>query len=203
MTSDTLLLARLASSIPFTVCIDLGTGTGGVLRCMDHSGNGLAVGIDNSPEALARFDRRFGEPVLCPVETAVRAFRSGCADLVLANPPYFVSGRGRPSPNRLRGQAREAAPMTIHRFIFAGAHLLRPGGTMAITCRSRFRKELEQGMRAAGFLRAQEVSGDGVLALVALLGDPLVPENGSGVEGGVGVGSLKQFHPQPPHSRFS
>lgn len=171
VTSDTLLLARLASSIPFKVCIDLGTGTGGVLRCMDHSGKGLAVGIDKSPEALARFDRRFGEPVLCPVETAVRAFRRGCADLVLANPPYFVSGRGRPSPNRLRAQARQGTPMTVHRFIFAGAHLLRPRGTMVITCRRQSLEGLRQGLRAAGFLPAREVPGEGVLALVALLGN--------------------------------
>jgi tRNA1(Val) A37 N6-methylase TrmN6 len=115
------------------VCFDLGTGTGGVLRCMDRSGKGLVVGIDNSREALAGFHRGFGEAVLCPVENASRTFRKGCADLVLANPPYFVSDRGRPSPDRLRGQAREAAPMTIYRFIFAGAHLLRPGGTMAVT----------------------------------------------------------------------
>lgn len=173
------------------MCFDLGTGTGGVLRCMEYGGKGLAVGIDSSPEALARFDRRFGEPVLCPVENAARTFRKGCADLVLANPPYFVSGRGRPSPNRLRAQARQGTPLTIHRFIFAGAHLLRPGGTMVITCRRQSLEELEQGLRAAGFLPGREVQGEGVLALVALLGNPPGSENGGGIVGGVGVGSLE------------
>jgi tRNA1(Val) A37 N6-methylase TrmN6 len=173
-TSDTLLLADAASSINFKTCFDLGTGTGEVLRNTQVKG-GFRVGLDLSPEALALFDRRFGQPVLCPVERVYRTFRRGCADLVLANPPYNVRGKGRISPDRLRRQARTGDPLTVHRFVFAAAFLLRPGGTLVITAPQAGLQNLETAVRAAGFTGVAVIGAWGAHGISAVMGDTAVP----------------------------
>lgn len=125
------------------------------------------MGIDVSFQALSLFDRRFGQPVLCSVEQVGSTFRECCADLVLANPPYHVKGRGRDSPDELRDQARAGTPLTIHRFIFAGACLLRKGGTMVMTFREEQYAGISTGLKAAGFTSLQVIRGRGVQAVRA------------------------------------
>ncbi|HRW78713.1 MAG TPA: hypothetical protein P5207_08605, partial [Candidatus Sabulitectum sp.] len=160
ITSDTLLLARAASRIPFRVCIDLGTGTGGVLRNL-LSGDGLRIGVDISFEALAGFPSDAGSPVLCPVEMIPSVFRKGCADLVTANPPYFHRGSGRTPPGEYRRLSRMGDPLLQARFVFSGAFLLRPGGTMLLSCREERILESETCLRAAGFSRIGRLSDGG------------------------------------------
>ena len=106
ITTDTLLLAELAGDVPCRVCFDLGTGTGEVLKNAGLHDN-FSVGIDISFEALKVFDKAFGQPVNCPVEMVSSIFTAGCADLVLANPPYNTADNGRTSPDPMRREARE------------------------------------------------------------------------------------------------
>lgn len=168
VTTDTLLLARLARDVKSSVCFDLGTGTGEVLS---NAGlrNVFSVGIDVSFQALALFDRSTGQPVLCSVETVPSMFRKGCADLVLANPPYNVADNGRKSPDPLRREARDGDSLLLYRFIFAGAHLLREGGCMIVTGRHERRAEIEFGFRAAGFYCIEKYDQGRVVAVKALL----------------------------------
>jgi tRNA1(Val) A37 N6-methylase TrmN6 len=167
ITTDTLLLAELAGSVSCAVCFDLGTGTGGVLSNADLQGAGdvFRVGVDISMEALRMFDRHSGQPVNCSVEMISSVFARGCADLVLANPPYNTAGRGRVSPDRFRQEARSGDSLLVLRFIFAGAHLLKSGGCMIITARPEALPELETGMRAAGFCRLLRFEKKGVAAV--------------------------------------
>jgi len=170
VTSDTLLLAELAGTCPCTVCVDLGTGTGEVLR-FAHLSEAFRVGIDFSPVALSMFPAEAGQPVLCSVQQIPSTFRPACADLVLANPPYNTYGEGRASPDVLRSEAREGDSLLLHRFIFAGAHLLKPSGFMVITGRRERKTEMEIGLRAAGFHQVELFDRGRVIALKALLSD--------------------------------
>jgi len=168
----------------YDLCFDLGTGTGAVFRNASPSG-GFRVGIDSSREVLGHFDRACGQPVLCPVEHVSRAFRSGCADLVVANPPYFRIGCGRRSPDLHRDRARTGDSLLLYRFIFAGAYLLKPGGVMILTVREEGVEGACTGFRAGGFPDPVVVRSRGVFAVRGLLGDPFDPENRSGEIGGV------------------
>ncbi|MCD6587031.1 MAG: hypothetical protein J7K88_00610 [Candidatus Fermentibacteraceae bacterium] len=171
ITTDTLLLAELAGDVPCRVCFDLGTGTGEVLKNADLYGGScvFSVGIDVSFEALKKFDKAFGQPVNCSVEMVSSVFTGGCADLVLANPPYNTAGKGRPSPDSTRREAREGDSLLVYRFIFAGAYLLEPGGCMIITGRPAAMSITETGMRAAGFCRLERFEKQGVSAVKAFL----------------------------------
>jgi len=168
ITTDTLLLAELAGDVPCRVCFDLGTGTGEVLKNAGLHDN-FSVGIDVSFEALKVFDKAFGQPVNCPVEMVSSIFSAGCADLVLANPPYNTADNGRTSPDPMRREAREGDSLLLYRFIFAGAHLLEPGGCMIITCKPATLSKTETGMLAAGFYRLERFEKQGVSAVKAFL----------------------------------
>ncbi len=167
ITTDTLLLAELADTIQCEVCFDLGTGTGEVFKHANLE-DAFTVGVDISMTALKLFDRATGQPVLCPVEMVSSVFKKGCADLVLANPPYNTTDQSRTSPDPLRKEAREGDPLLLYRFIFAGAHLLKPGGCMIITGRSKRREEIESGFCAAGFHRMEKLERGRVMVMKAL-----------------------------------
>ncbi len=115
------------------------------------------------------FDRTVGQPVLCPVNMVSSVFRKRCAELVLANPPYNIADQGRTSPDCGRREAREGNPLLLHRFIFAGAHLLKTGGCMIITGRREKIEDIECGLRAAGFYRVERIERCRVVAVKALL----------------------------------
>ncbi len=168
VTTDTLLLAELAASIPCQVCFDLGTGTGEVLKNASFEDT-FSVGVDISTSALKLFDTQVGQPVLCSVSRISSLFREGCADLVLANPPYNDSENSRPSPDPLRREAREGGPLLLYRFIFAGAHLLKPGGCMIITGRLNKSDDIETGLLSAGFANIEKFGKGKVIAMKARL----------------------------------
>lgn len=168
ITDDTLFLAELAGSDPCSVCFDLGTGTGAVLKHASLE-DAFRVGIDLSFQALRLFDRDAGQPVQCCVSMVFSVFLKGCADLVLANPPYYTVADSRHSPDPLRREARQGDPLLLYRFIFAGAHLLRSGGCMIITGREEKIPGMKCGLRAAGFSRIEELRRGRVIAIKAIL----------------------------------
>ncbi len=150
ITTDTLLLADSAAVFSPEICFDLGTGTGEILK---NSGflNSFLIGIDISLELLKYFDKSIGQPVLCSVAMVNHTFKANCADLVLANPPYFDSTASRKSPDRFRQQARAGDSLLLYRFIFAAAYLLKKGGHLLVSGRSSDADKIEQGLRAADF----------------------------------------------------
>ncbi|MCK5840963.1 MAG: hypothetical protein KAH31_02255 [Candidatus Sabulitectum sp.] len=168
ITDDTLFLAELAGSVPCSVCFDLGTGTGAVLKNASLE-DAFRIGIDLSFQALRLFDRAAGQPVQCCVGMVSSVFLKGCADLVLANPPYNTLTDCRHSPDPLRREARQGDSLLLYRFIFAGAHLLRSGGCMIITGREEKIPGMKCGLRAAGFSRIEEFRRGRVIAIKAIL----------------------------------
>lgn len=165
-----MLLSELAGRYPSRICFDLGTGTGEVLNNTDFEDRDtFAVGLDVSMQALSMFSVSCAQPVLCPVELVSSVFRRGCADLVLANPPYNSVNSGRLSPDMYRREARSGDQLLVYRFVFAGAHLLRPGGCMIITGRSEKIPAMEQAFRAAGFCDLTNVKRGRVAAVTGLM----------------------------------
>jgi tRNA1(Val) A37 N6-methylase TrmN6 len=144
-TSDTLVLAASAPDIPpGSLAFDLGTGCGEVIRIASLRNEGSCwVGIDCREEALMSFlgwadTPGAGSgffPVCCLVEDVASAFPAGCADAVLANPPYGVTGRVRAAPDRHREMYRSGSDRLLHEFIRASAHLLRSHGRMVMVNR--------------------------------------------------------------------
>ncbi|MCK5786800.1 MAG: methyltransferase [Candidatus Sabulitectum sp.] len=170
ITTDTLLIAEMAGTVPCRVCFDLGTGTGEILRNTDFLNKGVfTVGIDISHDALRLFDRTAGQPVLCGVNAISSVFRKACADLVLANPPYNIAGEGRASIDPLRQEARTGNPLLLYRFIFAAAYLLRSGGHFIISGRKERAEEIRTGLYAAGFSQIERSERGRVLAVKALM----------------------------------
>lgn len=168
ITDDTLFLAELAGDVPCRICFDLGTGTGAVLEAATFK-DAFRVGIDISIQALRLFDRAAGQPVQCSVSMVSSVFKKGCADLVLANPPYNTVTDCRHSPDPLRQEARQGDSLLLYRFIFAGAHLLRSGGCMIITGREEKIPRMKCGLRAAGFSSIEEFKRGRVIAIKAIL----------------------------------
>lgn len=183
-TSDTLLLADAVSALPYRICFDLGTGTGGIFKNTTLTKD-LRIGIDFSFKALTCFDTRFGQPVLCSVEQVSSTFRKACADLVVANPPYHIRDRSRRSSDEARDQARSGDALALYRFIFAGAHLLRRGGTIIVTTRGKDIERVSTGLQAAGFISLEIIRTRGVFAVKGLLGDSLGSKNSSSEISGI------------------
>lgn len=106
-TTDSVILAREASAAcTGGLAFDLGTGAGEVPRLVSEmNGSIVWIGLDTCPESL-RLSRGAVLPVLAGVGQVPALFPVGIADLVTANPPYFVSGSGRPSPDPAREGAR-------------------------------------------------------------------------------------------------
>ncbi len=74
-------------------------------------------------------------PVCCRIEDVISVFPGGCADIVLTNPPYGVSGSVRAAPGRQRELSRSGSDLLLYTFIRASAHLLRPRGRMVMVNR--------------------------------------------------------------------
>ncbi len=159
-------MAEIASTVPSKICFDLGTGTGEILKNATLE-NVFSVGIDISAEALLLFDTKKGQPVLCSVKFISSVFKKECADLVIANPPYGINGQGRGSPDKLRNQARHGDSLLLYRFIFAGGHLLKPGGIMIISCGKEKKEDTKFGFRAAGFCIVKEYQRNRVSVIKA------------------------------------
>ncbi len=121
-------------------------------------------------EALACFDPAYGQPVLCHIKQISSIFRKDCADLVVANPPFYQIGRSRRSGDFERDQARAGDSLTLFRFIFAGAHLLKSGGTIIVSAREEDTERVYTGLRAAGFVSISTIRSRGVTAVRGLLG---------------------------------
>lgn len=172
MTTDTVLLANEASTAcPAGLAFDLGTGTGDVPRLVSEVNRSLVwIGLDTSRDSLL-LARDVLLPVLAGVDQVPSLFPGGIADLVTANPPYFVHGSGRTSPDPAREVARRGGPLLVYMFVFAAAHLLKPEGVFLLTFRWGDGRDVETAVRASG-IRLGSISQQGRTGLLAGLGRP-------------------------------
>lgn len=171
-TTDSAILANEASkACTGGLAFDLGTGAGEVPRLVSEvNGSILWIGLDTCPDSLL-LSRDAVLPVLAGVGQVPALFPKGIADLVTANPPYFVSGSGRPCPDPAREGARRGGPLLLYMFVFAAAHLLKPDGVFLLTFRWGAERDVETAVRASG-IRLGRMARHGRTGLLSGLGRP-------------------------------
>ena len=204
VTTDTLLLACSLDVPPGSLVIEMGCGSCGAM---------LAASEINPGCTWAGFDLRFAPLLeeislqsttsspqpLFPVQADVSAppFRHGIADAVMCNPPFAREGDCRPSPVRTRELSRCSPPLLLHRFIRAGAALLREDGKLLLVNRPAMLGEMLLGFEASGIAaeKVQPVGMPGRSARSVVL---------SGRKGGrAGLRLLPQRTPESILERFS
>jgi tRNA1Val (adenine37-N6)-methyltransferase len=162
-----------------SIVFELGSGEGAAIVEAHHANTGcLWTGIDCRYEALMRSkdaaashpDLQYN-PVCCLVEDVTKVFPEGCADLVLMNPPYNVSDRGRISPESDRGVARSGNCLLVYEFLRSASHLLRMGGRMVMVNRPAELCRILTGCSAAGLnpCSLQPVGENGQPAVIVVI----------------------------------
>lgn len=156
---DPVLLACFVRAGKAERIVDLGTGSGIIPLLLAHlAPDSVLTGIERQSSLLERarknvelngFDAR-----IRILEGDVRAIDtiapSGCADLVVSNPPYRTADSGRIAPDNERGQARHELAGGLAEFVSAAQWLTKFGGNFAIVYPAARVAELIACMRSAG-----------------------------------------------------
>jgi len=141
--SDAVLLAAACHPPTGGHVVELGCGTGSAMMCVavrrpDIRFTGLE--IDAATADLAAFNiRRNGlgqRGRVLAGNVAGLPLADSSADLVLANPPFFVESRHRRSPDVNRDLARAETGARLSDWVTAAIHLLRPDGEAIFILRS-------------------------------------------------------------------
>ncbi len=160
LTRDALALARFATLHPGDRVCDLGCGVGNLLiplaaRCPRREGLTLD-GVELRPaaaglcrESLARSGLA-GTIVTGDLNGRHPELPWGSYDLVVANPPYFLSAAGAASPSAARSAARTEGSFTLQAACKAAGRLGKNGGRFALCLRPERLAELFEALREAG-----------------------------------------------------
>lgn len=187
--SDAVLLAAACHPPQGGRALELGCGTGLPMLCLGWRRPDVrAAGLERDPAtaALAAFNVRRNlmadrMTVVCG-DVAAPPVAPGGFDLVLANPPYFVEGRHRRSPEAARDRARAETTAALADWVGAAARALTPDGAMVFILRAE---------RLAEFLNALP-AGFGAEVL-PLLGRPGRPAKRCLVRAGGGLRGVRDF----------
>lgn len=150
---DALILADFASTRRASRACDLGAGVGAVALCMWANGSAKAIDLVENDEAHAALAERNiaanGAAHLHVVRRDVAAHaraNRGVYDLVVANPPYFAPGTGRPSKDATRNaRSGDLAP-----FVKAARALIGARGRFCIVYPAQSFASLVETLRASG-----------------------------------------------------
>lgn len=138
---DPILLARFVSLKPGERIFDLGTGNGILpLLLAKLTDARELIGIELQQSLAARAKRNVEANFLqhrveilhVDLRQSQRLYPSGCADLVVTNPPYRRVDSGRKAPNQERAAARHELFGGLNEFMSAAGWLLKNGGTLAL-----------------------------------------------------------------------
>lgn len=169
-TSDALLLARAVADTEPASLVDLGAGTGVVVLCVasllrarrGHLDGWHGLAVEVQPELAARCagnvernelsDRI--EVVCADTRSLWRSAGDQRFDAVAMNPPYYVPGHGRLSPNAERAASRHALHGALDELVAAAARALVPGGTASVVYPVAGMADLERALADAGFVDA-------------------------------------------------
>ena len=140
---DAVLLARFPEVGDGCKIIDLGTGSGVIPLLLSTRAKNLSIlGIELQPRlaALAKRNVRLNhlQGIVTVLERDINNLPreyNGKWDLVVANPPYFKAGSGKPGGGE-RALARHELACTLQDVIRCAARLLKPGGRFALVHRA-------------------------------------------------------------------
>lgn len=179
VTTDSVLLGLWSDPPEGGRVCELGCGSASVTVVAARRNPGrfwLGIDMDSSQLLLARSNLSAAGGVCaallcCDVFRVPALLRAGWADLVMMNPPYGVSGRGRSSPDPSRELARRSGPLVLPAFVRAAAHLLRPRGRLVCVMDVRALPRLILACGAQGLSpgRLQPVGKPGEPASLALV----------------------------------
>lgn len=158
--TDSVLLSYFASTAKARRACDLGCGTGIISVLLAWNATGLTVdGIELQSDwadiarnnvNLCRLDSRINI-----IEGDLRQYRdflkAGSYDLVVSNPPYFVSGSGKSSERESSATAREERSCTLGDVCAAASYLTRWGGRFALVHKPERLVEIICTLRESGF----------------------------------------------------
>lgn len=169
-TSDALLLARAVADIDPSSLVDIGAGTGVVALCVaslmrarrGHLDGWRGLAVEVQPELAARcagnIERNdLGDriDVVCADARSLwRGAGDARFDAVAMNPPYYVPGHGRLSPNAERAASRHALHGALDELVAAAARALVAGGSASVVYPVAGMAELERALADAGFVDA-------------------------------------------------
>jgi tRNA1Val (adenine37-N6)-methyltransferase len=154
---DSILLARFASARRRDLVLELGAGCGVVAIAIVTLFHPRAVVAIEIQPALARLIENNAElnaisnlrAVCADIRTRkIVNIEPGSFDLVVANPPFHASGRGRQSPNDARHLARGEGGATLEDFIKASRRYVQNGGRVAFVFSANRSAELLAMMRS-------------------------------------------------------
>jgi tRNA1(Val) A37 N6-methylase TrmN6 len=150
-TGEPVFLAAALRAAPGQTVLDAGAGTGAASLCLVHRLPGLAVTALEVQAPLAELVRRNAiengrAEEVCAVNGDLAAPPDGVRriafDHVMTNPPFFLPGRGRPSPDESRSLARSEAALDLAAWMRACLARLKPGGTITAIHRAERLGEL-------------------------------------------------------------
>jgi len=123
---------------------DLGTGQGEIIEIIitkNKKNRYYFVGIDIIESSLksARINMPFENvDFLCAdIRQVPNLFAPKIADIVVCNPPFFLSNESRKSPNSTRDLARREIMGTFYDFAYAAQHLLKHNGEFLCVSQSQ------------------------------------------------------------------
>lgn len=144
---DAALLQAVVPADASGHAIDLGAGVGTIALALAARVAGLEVtAVERVPALVALGRQALGLPANARFAGRVSFIESdvaqaadqipGKADWVLMNPPFDDPGRMRPSPNPSKRAAHSAAEGLLAAWTDVAAHLLQPGGRLALIHRA-------------------------------------------------------------------
>ncbi|WP_027172614.1 methyltransferase [Methylobacterium sp. 10] len=147
--TDAVLLSRLVRPQPGAVVVDVGASTGAVgLAVATYEAAAKVILVERDPDLTALAARNIdgngvngrvrviAADILSVENRRAAGLSSNMADIVLTNPPFFVSGRHRPSPVPRKASAHTFRDGDLESWLKACLDLLRPGGTLGLVHRA-------------------------------------------------------------------
>lgn len=159
MGTDSVLLSKFVSVLPYEKGVDLGTGSGVIPllllsenKCREMHG----IEIQETLYSLAvhnafsnGMENRFF-PISGDIRNVQKLLPAESADFVTVNPPYFKKGSGKRSESEEKLTARHEENGVIGDFCHAASYLLKFGGKFFAVFRADRLTELLYAMRDNG-----------------------------------------------------
>lgn len=148
---DSVLLAHFPDLDNDMQVFELGTGSGVIALLLAYRHKGIHItGLEIQEQMVSRARRSVQYNKLEEQITIVQAdineitgyWPKAQADLIVCNPPFWKKGQGKISLDPEQAVARHELKVTLPAILQASAHLLKPGGRLAMVLPARRLAEL-------------------------------------------------------------